>query len=169
MPVPAARHGTMFNTSTLQWCFCNSTHYICNKYWAKHGTEFTDTDKLAMPQLERASGMLVTDSVKRLLRDHLFSVYLKILLAAFSVKLVLVMCIHKLDWVKVLHPTPHKICHLGDDDPKPMSWLGMETRRPASADRTARRQFQATGQPVSRMQANDTMTSRLPRYEAKCV
>ena len=27
------------------------------------------------------------------------------------------------------------------------------TRRSASADRTARRQFQATGQPVSRMQA----------------
>ena len=113
--------------------------------------------------------MLVTDSVKRLLRDHLFSFYLQILLAAFSVKLVLVVCIHKLDWVKVLHPTPHKICHLGDDDPKPMSWLGMETRRPASADRTACRQFQATGQPVSRMQASDTMTSRLPCYEVKCV
>jgi len=43
------------------------------------------------------------------------------------------------------------------------------TRRPASADRTARRQFQATGQPVSRTQASDAMTSRLPRYEAKCV
>jgi len=43
------------------------------------------------------------------------------------------------------------------------------TRRPASADRTARRQFQATGQPVSRTQASDTMTSRQPRYEAKCV
>jgi len=43
------------------------------------------------------------------------------------------------------------------------------TRRPASADRTARRQFQATGQPVSRTQANDAMTSRLPRYEAKCM
>jgi len=43
------------------------------------------------------------------------------------------------------------------------------TRRPASADRTARRQFQATGQPVSRTQANEAMTSRLPRYEAKCV
>jgi len=43
------------------------------------------------------------------------------------------------------------------------------TRRPASADRTARRQFQATGQPVSRMQASDAMTSRLPRNEAKCV
>jgi len=39
----------------------------------------------------------------------------------------------------------------------------------ASADSTARRQFQATGQPVSRMQASDAMTSRLPRYEAKCV
>ena len=29
------------------------------------------------------------------------------------------------------------------------------TRRPASADRTARRQFQANGQPVSRTQADD--------------
>ena len=45
----------------------------------------------------------------------------------------------------------------------------MCTRRPASADRTARRQFQATGQPVSRTQASDAMTSRLLRYEAKCV
>ena len=44
-----------------------------------------------------------------------------------------------------------------------------KTRRPASADRTARRKFQATGQPVSRTQASDAMTSRLPRYEAKCV
>ena len=43
------------------------------------------------------------------------------------------------------------------------------TRRPASADRKARRQFQATGQPVSRTQASKAMTSRLPRYEAKCV
>jgi len=43
------------------------------------------------------------------------------------------------------------------------------TRRPASTDRTACRQFQATGQPVSRMQVSDAMTSRLPRYEAKCV
>jgi len=40
------------------------------------------------------------------------------------------------------------------------------TRRPASADRTARRQLQATGQPVSRTQASDAMTSQLPRYEA---
>ena len=43
------------------------------------------------------------------------------------------------------------------------------TRRPASADRTARRQFQATGQPASRTQASDAMTSRLLRYQAKCV
>jgi len=43
------------------------------------------------------------------------------------------------------------------------------TRRPASADRTVRRQFQATGQPVSRTHASEAMTSRLPRYEAKCV
>jgi len=45
----------------------------------------------------------------------------------------------------------------------------METRRPASADRTAGHQFQATGQPVSRTQASNAMTSRLPRYEAKRV
>jgi len=45
----------------------------------------------------------------------------------------------------------------------------MGTRRPASADRIARRQLQATGQPVSRPQASDAMTSRLPCYEAKCV
>jgi len=44
-----------------------------------------------------------------------------------------------------------------------------ETRRSASADRTARRQFQAIGQPVSRTQASDAMAMRLPRYEAKCV
>jgi len=43
------------------------------------------------------------------------------------------------------------------------------TRRPASADRTARRQFQATGQPVSRTQASHAMTTWLPCYEAKCV
>jgi len=47
--------------------------------------------------------------------------------------------------------------------------VNLETRRPASDDRTARRQFQATGQPVSRTQASVAMTSRLPRYEAKCV
>jgi len=34
---------------------------------------------------------------------------------------------------------------------------------------TARHQFQATDQPVSRTQASDAMTSRLPSYEAKCV
>ena len=45
------------------------------------------------------------------------------------------------------------------------------TRRQAFdfADRTARRQFQATDQPVSRTQASDAITLRLPRYEAKCV
>jgi len=47
--------------------------------------------------------------------------------------------------------------------------LHLKTRRPASADRTACCQFRATGQPVSRMQASDATTSRLPRYEAKCV
>jgi len=44
-----------------------------------------------------------------------------------------------------------------------------KTRRPVSADRIACRQFQATGQPVSQRQDSDAMTSRLPRYEAKCV
>jgi len=39
----------------------------------------------------------------------------------------------------------------------------------ASADRTVRRQFQATGQLVCRTQVSDTITSRLPHYEAKCV
>jgi len=33
-------------------------------------------------------------------------------------------------------------------------------KKAASADRTARRQFQATGQPVSQTQASDVMTSR---------
>jgi len=37
------------------------------------------------------------------------------------------------------------------------------TRMPASTDKTARRKFQATGQPVS------PTTSPLPRYEVKCV
>jgi len=45
----------------------------------------------------------------------------------------------------------------------------INTRKPASADRTARHQFQATSQPVSRTQASDAMTSRLPCHEAKCV
>jgi len=43
------------------------------------------------------------------------------------------------------------------------------TRRPVSADRTACRQLRATGQPVNRTQASDAITSRLSRYEAKCV
>ena len=42
-------------------------------------------------------------------------------------------------------------------------------RRPASTHRTARHQFQATGQPVRRTQASDTITSRLLHYEAKCA
>jgi len=41
-----------------------------------------------------------------------------------------------------------------------LRWLIIITRRPASADRTSRRQFQATGQPVSRTQPNDAMMSR---------
>ena len=45
----------------------------------------------------------------------------------------------------------------------------LQTRRPASADRTACRQFHVTGQPVNQTQASDTMTLQLPRYEAKCV
>jgi len=47
--------------------------------------------------------------------------------------------------------------------------LHVSTRRPASADRTARRQFQATGQPVSRTEASDAMTSRLPRWGEVCA
>ena len=47
--------------------------------------------------------------------------------------------------------------------------VNINTTRPASADRTARRQFQATGTLVGRTQASDAMTSRLPRHEAKCV
>jgi len=49
--------------------------------------------------------------------------------------------------------------------------LPCESRKrwPASTDRTARRQFQATGQPVSQMQDSDVMTSQLPRCEAKWV
>jgi len=39
---------------------------------------------------------------------------------------------------------------------------------PLAPDRTARRQFQATGQLVIRTQASDA-SGRLPRYEAKCV
>jgi len=49
------------------------------------------------------------------------------------------------------------------------TWQIRFTRRPASADRTARRQFQATGQPVRRTQASDAVTPWLSRYEAKCV
>ena len=50
-----------------------------------------------------------------------------------------------------------------------IKYIVNQTRRPASADRTARRQFQATGQPVSQTQASDAIKSRLLRYEAKCV
>jgi len=48
-------------------------------------------------------------------------------------------------------------------------FVDLEQEGPASADRTARRQFQATGQPVSRTQTSDAMTSWMPHYEAKCV
>jgi len=58
-------------------------------------------------------------------------------------------------------------CHIPNFTAKLIS--RMSTRRPASGDRTARRQLQATGQPVSRTQANDAMTSRLSSYETKCV
>jgi len=43
------------------------------------------------------------------------------------------------------------------------------TRRPTSADRTARRQFQATDQPVSQTQASDAMTSWLPCWGEVCA
>ena len=45
----------------------------------------------------------------------------------------------------------------------------VNTRRPASADTTARRQFQATSQLESRTQASDAMTSRLPRWAEVCA
>jgi len=61
------------------------------------------------------------------------------------------------------------LCSLSFEYSKLICETLIMTRRPASADRTARRQFQATGQPVSRTQASDAMTSRLPRYKAKCV
>jgi len=57
----------------------------------------------------------------------------------------------------------------GSDHVYASQWPVINARRPASADRTARRQFQAAGQPVSRTQAIDAMTSRLPPYEARCV
>ena len=69
-----------------------------------------------------------------------------------------------IDPLNCTHSVTNKICK----NPRcrlPPFW----TRRPASADRTARRQFQAAGQPVTRTQASDAMTSRLPRYEAWCV
>jgi len=52
---------------------------------------------------------------------------------------------------------------------KHSSYSKSKKNKKATADRTARRQFQATGQPVSRTHASDAMTSRLPRYEARCV
>jgi len=52
---------------------------------------------------------------------------------------------------KQLETTFHKFCekllHITFNASK-MCCLLSQTRRPASADRTARRQFQATGQPV---------------------
>jgi len=48
-------------------------------------------------------------------------------------------------------------------------WVRWYKTRPASADRTACIQFQATGQPGRWMQASDEITSRLLHYEAKCV
>ena len=66
-----------------------------------------------------------------------------------------------------MHCVAH--CKIGCCTVTPYTFEAKITRRPASADMTARRQFQVTGQPVSRTQASDAMTSRLPRYEAKCV
>jgi len=65
-------------------------------------------------------------------------------------------------WVNLIQ---HPKQHLGSAHWCNQCW----TRRPASADRTARRQFQATGQPVSWTEASDAMTSWLSRYEVKCV
>ena len=61
---------------------------------------------------------------------------------------------------KIARTTHFKIKQIltGEDRPLQLNLLIeqqilMVTKRPASADRTARRQFQATGQPVIRMQA----------------
>ena len=43
------------------------------------------------------------------------------------------------------------------------------TRRPASADRTARRQFQATAQPVSRTQASDNDATAAALWGEVCA
>ena len=51
-----------------------------------------------------------------------------------------------------LMPDVYQVCH---------SIGHCVNKKAASADRTARRQFQATGQPVSRTQASDAMTSWL--------
>jgi len=63
----------------------------------------------------------------------------------------------------------HKMIHTGIFFDNISATAEDFTRRPAFADRTARRKCQATGQPVSRTQDSDAMRSRLPRYEAKCV
>ena len=60
-------------------------------------------------------------------------------------------------WGEMCPKNPSKRAWIGVFKPKSQN----TTRRPASADRTARRQFQATGQPVSRTQASGAMTSRL--------
>jgi len=45
--------------------------------------------------------------------------------------------------------------------------IKQEGQHPLTGQRADK--FQATGKPVSRTQTSDAMTSRLPRYEAKCV
>ena len=71
--------------------------------------------------------------------------------------------------MSAVHRTTHDTSMSKVNDNSKYVTMSVKTRRPASADRRARRQFQATGQTVSRTQASDAMTSRLPSYEAKCV
>ena len=71
--------------------------------------------------------------------------------------------------VALLHFSSRICAHSYPMDLAPLSQMLFATRRSPSADRTVRRQFQATGQPASRTQASDEMTSRLLRYEPKWV
>ena len=71
--------------------------------------------------------------------------------------------------VALLHFSSRICAHSYPMDLAPLSQMLFATRRPPSADRTVRRQFQATGQPASRTQASDAMASQLLRYEPKWV
>ena len=77
------------------------------------------------------------------------------------------LCLHRIAWPR--KPTPRIKQCVASYHTTEVTAHRKATRRSASGDRTERSQFKATGQPVSRTQASDAMTSRLPRYEAKCV